>query len=107
MSHDKAMIRELVERIDGVTRTWFELEIEGGKRTKTLVVEVSFDLDRTHLLRAACDEIEDTFATVLREEKGDVISKLKIVNKAERSAERHSAESERRPRRASSEAEAA
>jgi len=109
MSHDKAMIRELVERIDGVTRTWFELEIEGGKRTKTLVVEVSFDLDPngTHLLRAACDEIEDTFATVLREEKGDVISKLKIVNKAERSAERHSAESERRPRRASSEAEAA
>ena len=107
MSQDKAMVRELVERIDGVTSTWFELEIEGHKRTKTLVVEVSFDLDPNgaHFLRAACDEIEDTVATILREENGDVVSKLKIVNKA-RAAERHSGENERRPRRGGSEAEA-
>jgi hypothetical protein len=106
MSHDKAMVRELVERIEGVTGTWFELEIEGRKRTKTLVVEVSFDLDpnSAHFLRAPCDEIEDTVATILREENGDVVSKLRIVNKAQRSTEKHSSENERRPRRAGSEA---
>jgi hypothetical protein len=82
------MVRELVERIDGVSQTWFELEIEGSRREKTLVVEVSFDLDpnSAHFLREACDEIEDTFAAVLREENGDLVSKLKIVNKP-RSAE--------------------
>ena len=31
-----------------------------------------------HFLRATCDEIEDTVATVLREENSDVVSKLKI-----------------------------
>jgi hypothetical protein len=45
VSQDKALVRELVERIDGVSRTWFELEIEGSSRKKTLVVEVNFDLD--------------------------------------------------------------
>jgi hypothetical protein len=90
MSHDKAMVRELVERIEGVTRTWFELEIEGNSRKKTLVAEVSFDLDANspHFLRAACDEIEDTVATVLREENGDLVSKLKIVHRAKQSADK-------------------
>jgi hypothetical protein len=106
MSEAKAMVRELVESIDGVTRTWFELEIEGKSRKKTLVVEVNFDLDpnSTHFLRAACDKIEETVATVLREENGDVVAKLKIVNKAQHSsgkhpAEKHSVEHERRPQR--------
>ena len=87
----RAMIRELIEDIDGVSQTWFELEIEGISRKKTLVVEVNFDLDpnSTHLLRAACDEIEDTFAAVLREENGERVSKLKIVNKAKSSADIH------------------
>jgi hypothetical protein len=90
MSHDKAMVRELVERIEGVTRTWFELEIEGHNRKKTLVVEVNFDLDANsaHFLRATCDEIEDTVATVLREENSDVVSKLKIVNRAQQSVDK-------------------
>ncbi len=84
MSRRKAMVRELIEDIDGVSQTWFELEIEGISRKKTLVVEVNFDLDpnSVHHLRAACDEIEDTFAAVLREENGDMISKLRIVNRS-------------------------
>jgi hypothetical protein len=108
MSQDKAMVRELVERIEGVAATWFELEIEGASRKKTLVVEVGFDLDpnSTHFLRAACDEIERTFKAVLREENGDVISKLKIVNKARQSDEKLPAEHERRPRRGGSDADA-
>ena len=88
-AQDKAMVRELVERIDGVTQTWFELEIEGASRKKTLVVEVSFDNDpnSAHELRAACDEIERTFKAVLREENADVVSKLRIVNKSQQADE--------------------
>jgi hypothetical protein len=80
----KAMVRELIEDIDGVSQTWFELEIEGSSRKKTLVVEVSFDLDpnSAHHLRHACDEIENTFRAVLREENGDQVSRLKIVNRS-------------------------
>ena len=90
MSHEKAMVRELVERIEGVTRTWFELEIEGQNRKKTLVAEVNFDLDANsiHFLRATCDKIEDTVATVLREENSDMVSKLRIVNRAQQSADK-------------------
>lgn len=108
MSQDKALVRELVERIEGVAGTWFEVEIEGASRKKTLVVEVSFDLDpnNAHFLRAACDEIERTFKAVLREENGDVISKLRIVNKARQSGEKHFAETERRLRRGGSDADA-
>ena len=109
MSEDKAMVRELVERIEGVTRTWFELEIEGSTCKKTLVAEVSFDLDANsaHFLRTTCDAIEDTVATVLREENSDRVSKLKIVSKSQQSAdkhssEKHSAENERRPQRVGS-----
>jgi hypothetical protein len=102
MSRDKAIVRELVERIEGVSRTWFELEIEGSSRKKTLVVEVNFDLDpnSAHFLRTACDEIERTFEAVLSEENGDVVSKLKIINKGQKSAEKHSAANERRVQQA-------
>jgi hypothetical protein len=91
MGQEKALIRELIERIEGVSQTWFELEIEGASRKKTLVVEVSFELDTnsTHHLRASCDEIERTYRTVIGEENADAVSKLKIVNK---SNERPSAE---------------
>ena len=90
MSQEKAMVRELVERIEGVTRTWFELEIEGNSHKKTLVAEVNFDLDAKspHFQRTACDEIEDTVATVLREENSDLVSKLKIVHRAQPSADK-------------------
>jgi len=108
MGQDKAIVRELVERIEGVAGTWFELEIEGASRKKTLVVEVGFDLDpnSAHFLRTACDEIERTFNTVVSEENGDVVSKLRIVNTAGKSAEKHSPDkhspqNERRPQRAS------
>ena len=88
MGQSKAMVRELVERIEGVARTHFELEIEGHHRKKTLVVEVDFDLDpsSTHYSRAKLDSIENTFATVIREDNGDVVSKLKIVSRTHQAA---------------------
>jgi hypothetical protein len=94
MGQEKALIRELIERIEGVNQTWFELEIEGSSRKKTLVVEVGFasDVDGTHDLRTACDEIERTYTTVIGEENADAVSKLKIVNKSGAAGERHSNE---------------
>jgi hypothetical protein len=94
MGQEKALIRELIERIEGVDQTWFELEIEGSSRKKTLVVEVGFDsdIDGTHALRTACDEIERTYKMVIGEENADAVSKLKIVNKSATSSERHSNE---------------
>ncbi|MDH6262060.1 hypothetical protein [Bradyrhizobium sp. BR13661] len=90
MSQTKAMVRELVERIDGVAQTYFELEIAGHHRKKTLVVEVDFDLDPNsgHYSRAKLDAIEDTFATVIREDNADIVSKLKIVGRAQRATDR-------------------
>lgn len=84
MSQDKAMVRELVERIEGVTRTYFEMEVKGHDRKKTLVVEVDFDLDSnsTHYSRAKIELIGDTFTKVLREENSEGVSKLKIVSRA-------------------------
>lgn len=86
MSQDKAMVRELIERIDGVARTYFELEFRGSSRKKTLVVEVDFDLDpySDQYSRKKLELIEDTFATIIREENGDVVSKLKVIGSASR-----------------------
>jgi hypothetical protein len=94
MGQEKALIREFIERIEGVNQTWFELEIEGSSRKKTLVVEVGFasDVGGTQDLRTACDEIERTYRTVIGEENADAVSKLKIVNKSARTGERQSTE---------------
>lgn len=46
MSQGKAIVRERVEQIPGVTRTWFEIEFdEADDLTKVLVVEVNFKTD--------------------------------------------------------------
>jgi hypothetical protein len=81
MSHDKAIVREHLERIDGVRRTWFEWEFEGPERIKILVVEVSFDLDPNSIYFSGnkLNAIEETARTVLREETTMVVSKMRIV----------------------------
>ena len=90
MNQDKAMVRELVERIEGVVGTHFELEIKGHNHKKTLVVEVDFDLDpnSSHFSRAKLESIENTFQTVIREENSEVVSKLKIVGRTSRSTDK-------------------
>jgi hypothetical protein len=45
VSDVKAIVRQHFERIDGVTRTWFEWSREEDAMVKTLVVEVAFDTD--------------------------------------------------------------
>ena len=81
MSDVKATVRQHVERIDGVTRTWFEWSREDETMVKTLVVEVAFDTDpnspqhRPNVL----DAIEDTVIEVLRNETTMAVTHLKIV----------------------------
>jgi hypothetical protein len=81
VSDVKAIVRQHVERIDGVTRTWFEWSREEEALVKTLVVEVAFDTDpnspqhRPNVL----DAIEDTVIEVLRNETTMAVTHLKIV----------------------------
>lgn len=77
----KASVRQRVERIDRVSRTWFELDNNGGDTTKTLVVEVTFDTDphSPGFLQAIIDEIEETTVTLLKNENPMNISSLRIV----------------------------
>jgi hypothetical protein len=63
---DKAVVRVEVEKIDGVTRTWFEWTIDqGGVRVNTLVVEVNWDTDpnsprhRPFLLESIYEAVTD------------------------------------------------
>ncbi|HEV7446872.1 MAG TPA: hypothetical protein VGO18_30175 [Steroidobacteraceae bacterium] len=81
MSEDKAVVRQHLERIAGVTRTWFELSHVGGALLKTLVVEISFDTDpnAASYNQAAIDSIFDTAKGVLTDETTMTVSDLRIV----------------------------
>jgi hypothetical protein len=82
---DKAVVRQHVEKIDGVSRTWFEWEYDSEHSlTKTLVVEVDFDTDpncsqfRQNVLNA----IKETVIGVLAPVGGEttmIVSHLKII----------------------------
>jgi hypothetical protein len=41
----QAVVRQHIQKIAGVTRTWFEWTWEDSTWVKTLVVEVEFDTD--------------------------------------------------------------
>ena len=77
----KAIVRKHLEKIDGVTRTWFEWSLEQGNRLKTLVVEVNFDTDpnSSEFRENVINAIEETAKGVLTDETTMVISHLKIV----------------------------
>ena len=79
----KAIVRQHVERIDGVSGTRFEWDWSHGAAafSKTLVVEVNFPTDpNDHGFRqSVLDAIRDTAAGVLENETAMVISHLKIV----------------------------
>jgi hypothetical protein len=81
MRTDIAIVRQHVERISGVERTWFEWSLEDEELVKILVVEVNFDTDpNSHEFRKnVIDAIEDTFTTVLAQETTMVVSHLRII----------------------------
>lgn len=86
----KAIVRQRVEEIDGVSRSWFEWawfewasEDSGPVLVRTLVVEVDFDTDpnASQFRQSVLDEIKNTAIDVLRNETTMVVSRLKIVPK--------------------------
>src|ERR1700759_5048981 len=98
MSQDnKSLFRHTIESVEGVTRTSFEWELGGilDSRTKTLIIEVSFDLDPNSdkFSRAGIEAIEQALATVRREDETN-FSKVKLVNMGGAIS---SGESDRRP----------
>jgi hypothetical protein len=80
MRKDKALMRQHLERIEGVTRTWIEWDSSQGSMTKTLVVEVDFDTDPNagghH--REIIDAVWDT-ARAVSKDTTMVFSSLRIV----------------------------
>ena len=77
----QAIVRKNVEKIDGVSRTWFEWSREDPAWLKTLVVEVEFDTDPNEYAfrRSVMDAIEETARGVLEEETTMIVSRLKVV----------------------------
>jgi hypothetical protein len=78
---DKAIVRQHVEKIDGVSRTWFELTLKDEMLVRTLVVEVEFDTDPncSGFRQSVLDAIKDTAVGVLANETPMIVSDLKIV----------------------------
>ena len=81
MQNEKAAVREAVERIPGVTRTWFEWVLEGGELLKRLVVEVSFDTDPASptCRRNALEAIRDSVIGFLENETTMIVSHMKVI----------------------------
>ena len=77
----QAIVRQHIEKIAGVTRTWFEWTWEDSTWVKTLVVEVEFDTDPNEyeFRRSVMDAIEETAHGVLGEETTMTVSHLKVV----------------------------
>ena len=83
MSGQKAIIRQHLEKIDGVSRTWFEWDFEDSDLVKTLVVEVDFSTDPNEysFRQNVVDAIHETAGSVLQNETTMIVSRLKIVPK--------------------------
>lgn len=85
MGDETAVVRQKVEALEGVSRTWFEWEIAPGNEgpTKTLVVEVDMDTDpnSTAFDSSALDDIRDTIIEALTRHTTMVVSHARIVPK--------------------------
>jgi hypothetical protein len=83
VKNDFAIVRQHIQRIEGVSRTWFEWAWDHSVETltKTLVVEVAFDTDpnASGFRQYVLDAIVETAAEVLKNETAMVVSDLKIV----------------------------
>ena len=74
----KAHVRQKLEELPGVTRTWIEWEAGQDGLTKTLVVEVAFDTDPNS---SDCDTgtLDDIAHTAKASQTTMIISRLKNV----------------------------
>jgi hypothetical protein len=74
----QAVVRQHIQKIAGVTRTWFEWTWEDSTWVKTLVVEVEFytDPNEYEFRRSILDATEETARGV---ETTMIIGHLKVV----------------------------
>jgi len=81
MSRQKSDVRKHIERIAGVSRTWFEISFENAVPIKTLVVELEFSTDANErgYRQNVIDAIEETARC--EAEVGSIFSHLKIIPK--------------------------
>jgi hypothetical protein len=80
----KAIVRMQVEKIDGVTRTWFEWSVDPDDvPCRTLVVEVDFSTDPNEdsFRQSVIDAIEATTDEIVAHETAVVFHALRIVPK--------------------------
>jgi hypothetical protein len=83
MEHKKALVRQYLQLIPEVTRTWFEFELENEVWLKTLVVEVSIDSD-PNTSPDLRNVLENISLTVIENQTTMVINRLKVVSKVAR-----------------------
>ena len=84
MTDGKAILRQAVEKIGGVSRTWFEWILEDSILAKRLVVEIESDTDpeNPRFKQDILDSIEDTLMEVSKNETTSVVGHLRIIPKA-------------------------
>jgi hypothetical protein len=82
-----AIVRQQIEKIEGVSRTWFEWAWEDSEWVKTLVVEVALDTDPNVAdVRMMLDAIWDTMQSA--EAKSTmIVTHLKVVPALQGSAD--------------------
>jgi hypothetical protein len=71
MNQHKVPIRQQIEKIDAVTRTWLEWDLLRGATTKALIVEVDFDTD-SHATSSHRGELLQKIWTVYGERNGTI-----------------------------------
>lgn len=81
MPSGKSIVRQEVEKITGVNRTWFEHESYGDSFKKILVVEVSFDTDpESHSFQQSIlEDISREVAHVLANHTTMMVGGMRIV----------------------------
>lgn len=76
-----AIVRQELAKLPGVTRTWFEWEIDAKGHSKTLVVEVAFDTDPNNADHdtSALDDIRSTVLDTLQNKTTMIVSRVKVI----------------------------
>jgi hypothetical protein len=77
----QAIVRDELEKLPMVSRTWFEWDIEHDKQCRTLIVEVLFDTDPNSpkFNQTALEEIMHLVQHVLINQTTMMIHRLKVV----------------------------
>jgi len=85
MTDGKSTLRQHIEKIDGVFRTWFEWILEDSMLAKILVVEVDFDTDpgNPRFRQEVLDAIENTLMDISKNETTSIVGHLRIVPKTQ------------------------